>query len=144
MVSYGLEQLAQDILLNPASGHLKSLTGNPVIEKGHILAITGSDSSIWVTGLNGIANYTINANNIGQTGWHYTNYNKQSGIGSDYVYQVYIDKRKRVWFATDGAGVSCKEGDKITNYKDMSGLTSTVIYGITERHCGEYLSQHPG
>jgi ligand-binding sensor domain-containing protein len=120
------------ILLDPVTGRYELLTGNPVIENGHILAITGSNNSIWVTGLNGIANYTINENNAGKTGWHYTNYNKQSGIGSDYVYQVYIDSRNRVWFATDGAGVACKEGDKITNFKGKAGLTSNVIYGITE------------
>jgi ligand-binding sensor domain-containing protein len=133
------------ILLDPVTARWKKLTGNPVIENGHILAITGRDSSIWVTGLNGIANYTIRKIKDGQPEWDYTNYNKQSGIGSDYVYQVYIDKRNRVWFATDGAGVSCKEGEKITNFNGQAGLTSTVIYGITEDNAGNiYLNTLDG
>ncbi len=124
------------ILLDPITGRWKKLSGNPVIENGHILAITGKDSSIWVTGLNGLTNYILNENIKGEFNWQYTNYNKQSGIGSDYVYQVHIDKLNRVWFATDGAGVACKEGNKITNFKGRAGLSSTVIYGITEDKAG--------
>lgn len=120
------------IQLNPLNGNWQLLRGNPVIEKGHILSITGKEDNIWVSGLNGLTNYTRNKTGNDHSLWQFTNYNKQSGIGSDYVYQVYIDKKDRIWFATDGAGVSCKDGNKITNFKGQAGLSSTVIYGITE------------
>ena len=120
------------IRLDPVNKNWEILKGNPVLENGHILSITGKDKEVWISGLNGLANYHLEPNDIPKDRNSFTNYNKQSGIGSDYVYQVFIDHRNRVWFATDGAGVSCKDGDIITNYKDKNGLGSKVIYGITE------------
>ena len=120
------------IRLNPVKNEWHLLKNNPVLENGHILSITGRENEVWISGLNGLTNYHLQSNDKINDVLSYTNYNKQSGIGSDYVYQVFIDHRNRVWFATDGAGVACKEGEKITSYKDKYGLKSDVIYGMTE------------
>lgn len=136
MDSYGILWIgtmgAGIIRLDPVSRQWKMLAGNPVIEKGHILSVTGKDNEIWISGLNGLSNYHLTEKQTLYETIPFTNYHKQSGIGSDYIYQVFIDRRNRAWFATDGAGVACKDGDKIISYKDKAGLKSHVVYGLTE------------
>lgn len=136
MDSYGILWIgtmgAGIIRLDPVSRQWKILGGNPVIEKGQILSVTGKENEIWISGLNGISNYHLTEKQTLYETIPFNNYNKQSGIGSDYVYQVFIDRKDRAWFATDGAGVACKDGDKITSYKDKAGLKSHVVYGLTE------------
>ena len=35
-----------------------------------------------------------------------TNFSTNDGLASDFIYQVFTEKDKRAWFATDGKGVA--------------------------------------
>jgi ligand-binding sensor domain-containing protein len=118
--------------MDPLSGRWARLTGNPVTENSHILSIAGKERNIWISGLNGITRYHIFEGYGLNSSPPFTNFRKQSGIGSDYVYQVFIDARNRAWFCTDGAGIACLEGNQVRSYADSPGLKSTVVYGMTE------------
>jgi ligand-binding sensor domain-containing protein len=64
--------------------------------------------------------------------YQFTNYSNASGIGSNYVYSIMPDSKNRVWFATDGRGVTMYENGRFINFNEKSGLKSTVIYSLCE------------
>lgn len=68
----------------------------------------------------------------------FKNYSGQNVINNDYVYSIFVDSKKRVWFGTDGKGISCLDGENFTNYNAKLGLKSDVIYSITEDEKGRY------
>lgn len=99
------------------------------LDKESVLDISGNDNSFWVAGLNGVEELSINTDgSLTLERLH----NKSTGIGSDYVYEIYPAEDGNVWMATDGAGV-CRYRDG--NYKlwdSTAGMASNVAYNITE------------
>lgn len=120
------------IRLDTRSGRWAPLVGNPILVNSHVLSITGKRRQIWISGLNGVAHYTISAQEQVDVPPPFVNLNKDSGIGSDYVYQVMIDTKDRVWFATDGAGVSWKDGAGFHHFGSDAGSSNRVVYSVTE------------
>jgi hypothetical protein len=59
---------------------------------------------------------------------HYTTFD---GLPSNFVYQVYQDSQKFIWFATD-AGVAKYDGSKFIYYRKQDGLSSNDVVKIKE------------
>jgi hypothetical protein len=89
-----------------------------------ILAIISDSTSIWLATLSG----AVQINTKAQPSIRY--YNKSNGLSTDYIYQVFIDSKKRVWFGTDGKGVDMLDAQGIHHYEQ--GLHSKVVYGFAE------------
>jgi ligand-binding sensor domain-containing protein len=66
----------------------------------------------------------------------FQNYTSENGLGSNFIYKVFIDSKKRVWFATDGKGVTVYENGTFTNFSVGDGARSNIIYSITEGNDG--------
>ncbi len=98
------------------------------LRDGHILSIATFKSRMWVASLNGVDELDIN--DAEGKMFVKTHHNKASGVGSDYVYQIYNDKKGRLWFATDGAGVTMYDGRKYYNWDSADGMTAKVVYSI--------------
>lgn len=96
----------------------------------NVLSMASKDGELWLATLGGISKikYTAAFN----TAYSIENFDKQDGIGSNFIYHVFIDSKNRVWFATDGKGVSVLENNKFKNYSTKEGLSSKTIYSITE------------
>ncbi|MCD6064260.1 MAG: hypothetical protein K0R82_2171 [Flavipsychrobacter sp.] len=113
------------------NGGLIAVAGIPPLENESVLDITGTSDRLWVAGLNGVqevfypGTYTKKMDLLSQ-------HNKNSGIGSDYIYQLYTDRKDRVWMATDGAGVCMYNQGQYTKWDSASGMTSKVVYSVTE------------
>ncbi|TAH05063.1 MAG: hypothetical protein EAZ16_03305 [Sphingobacteriales bacterium] len=121
------------IRFDPTTEKQYTVISNPLLIDGHILSIAGKDGDLWVASLNGVTRLHLTASHSNlNTPVTYKNYSKQDGIGADYVYNIFIDSKKRVWFATDGAGVAMLEGERFTNFYKNKILASAVIYSITE------------
>lgn len=103
--------------------HLNNLPGN---ESMSILSITGRNSNIWISSLQGIFHTTINTSRAFQ------NLTELSGIGINYIYHIYEDSKGRVWFATDGKGLAMMQNNRFTHFSEKEGLTGKVIYSIAE------------
>lgn len=103
----------------------------------HILDINSDDNNLWIASLEGLLQCRKNPQNREQF-TEIRKHNKHGGLGSDYVYQIFIDHKKRVWFATDGAGLSLYENEEL---KSLSGKTpllkSNVVYSIDESADGK-------
>jgi len=106
------------------------ITGFP--PNAHILDINSDENNLWIASLEGVFQFKKDTQNRGRI-IEVKKHDKQSGLGSDYVYQIYIDTKKRVWFATDGGGPAMFEKGKLTSWKNkISLLKSNVIYSIDE------------
>lgn len=112
-----------------------SITGIP--ENAHILDINVDENNMWVASLEGLFQCKKNPLNREQF-IEVKRHDKQAGLGSDYVYQIFIDHKKRVWFATDGGGPSMYDKDKMYSWKKkIPQLKSDVVYSIDESADGK-------
>lgn len=109
--------------------NFRKITGIHPLEKESVLDISGIDDRLWVAGLNGVEELKVDAGTrLSLLKLH----NKNTGIGSDYVYEIYHDRNKNTWMATDGAGVCRYSNGKYTLWDSTSGMVSNVAYNITE------------
>ena len=122
------------LLLDPQTGQHRRLTENPLLQNASILSITGNGNTVCAGGLEGVAMiFNIEAINTGiTTPYSYTNYNNIENIGNNYIYCIYKDSRGRIWFGTDGKGITVLENGKFTHYGKENGLKDDHIYSFTE------------
>lgn len=122
------------LLLDPATGQHRSLAENPLLKNASILSITGNGNTVCAGGLEGVAMiFNIVAGNQGiNSQYSYTNYNNIENIGNNYIYSIYKDSKNRIWFGTDGKGITVLENGKFTHYGKENGLKDDHIYSFTE------------
>ncbi len=105
------------------------------LSKESILSITGTRSALWIAGLNGVRELSYPDDEEGIRVRHI--HNKNTGIGSDYIYQLYADSKGRVWMATDGAGVCMYDGLHYYSWENFKTPGDDVVYSITEDAAGD-------
>jgi ligand-binding sensor domain-containing protein len=103
----------------------------PELQDGHILSAAVAKNRLWISSLNGVEETIADQPSSGKLRW-VRHHNKLSGTGSDYIYQLYADHQERMWLATDGGGVCMYDGMGYRRWDTSSGLTSLVVYSITE------------
>ena len=119
--------------MNTITGARRQIAENEVTNNGHILSIAGKNNEIWISTLNGVARFYLSeANEDLQQKIAFINYSKKDGLGSDYIYHILVDSKSRVWFATDGAGVSVYEHNLFLNYYHSKLFPSKVAYSLAE------------
>lgn len=109
--------------IDPASGKTRLLSKE--LRNGNILNITGRGNVVWLATLGGGTKITYAGDQL-----EIQNYTSAEGLISDYIYQVFIDSKDRVWFATDGKGIDMLDGSGFHHYQDS--LPSRVVYGFAE------------
>jgi len=114
--------------IDPKTGHVRHFDNE--LRNGNILSITGRDDVIWVATLGGS---TVIRKEKGDFVFH--NYSSDDGLSSDFIYQVFMDSRSRIWFATDGKGVTMLDDNGFHHYAD--GLASKVVYSFAEDSNGD-------
>jgi ligand-binding sensor domain-containing protein len=122
------------LVLNPETGQSRSLSENPLLENASILSVTGNGNTVCAGGLEGVAmifNITEKNKNIPEK-YIFTNYNDIENIGNNYIYNVFKDSRGRIWFGTDGKGITVLENGNLTTYNKTTGLKDDHIYSFTE------------
>lgn len=113
--------------------YFTKITGIQPLEKESILDISGKENRLWIAGLNGVEELSVDeGNHVSLVKLH----NKSTGIGSDYVYEIYHDRDGNTWMATDGAGVCMYSNGKYTHWDSTAGMISNVAYNITEDASG--------
>ncbi|MFC5269739.1 two-component regulator propeller domain-containing protein [Adhaeribacter terreus] len=120
--------------IDPASGRETQYTEKNGLVNDNVLSIDGSGNEIWLATLGGASWCKLNTND--ETSLQFQNFNQRDGIGFNYIYQVFIDRKKRVWFATDGKGLTKLEHGRFTNYSGKEGLTSRTVYSMVETQDG--------
>ncbi len=101
---------------------------------GNILTITGSGNTLWVAGLKGVEELSLPVTGKVTLLKHH---GKNTGIGSDYVYQLYPDHSGNMWMATDGAGICMYDGKTYHHWDSAFGANSKVAYSVAEDMFGD-------
>jgi ligand-binding sensor domain-containing protein len=106
-----------------------------------ILHITGHGKHVWLATLGGVTEFELRDDIARHAPAAVRNYQQESGLGSNFIYSVFADSRGRIWFGTDGKGLSVAEGGSITNYNqavmaDRDTLPLHAVYSIAEDNTG--------
>ena len=121
-------------ILDPSTGRFRNLDENPLLRNASILSITGRGGTVCAGGLEGVAMIfeLSDANKTIDARYNYTNYNNITNIGNNYIYYIFKDSRGRIWFGTDGKGITVLENGQFTHYGKENGLKDDHIYSFTE------------
>lgn len=123
-------------ILDPHSLQQRSFTENPVFKNASILSISGSGNTVYVSSLEGTMAVSVEPGNINvNKPYSFSNYDNAS-TGTNYIYAVYKDSRNRVWFATDGNGLTMLENNVFSYFTKKEQLKDDHIYSITEDRQG--------
>ena len=109
--------------INPATRKIQHLRKE--LRNGNVLSIAGRGNEIWLATLGGASQIKISSDKL-----EVENYGTDEGLISDYIYQVFLDSKKRVWFGTDGRGVGMMDNSGFHHFE--KGLTAKVVYGFAE------------
>ena len=109
--------------INPSTRKIQHLRKE--LRNGNVLSIAGRGNEIWLATLGGASRVKISSDKL-----QVENYGRDEGLISEYIYQVFLDSRKRVWFATDGRGVGMMDNSGFHHFE--KGLTAKVVYGFAE------------
>ncbi len=119
----------------PSTGQGKLYTEADGLVNSSVLSIDGVGRTIWFATLGGVSKCNIIDSTLsGATA--FVNFSEENGLGNNFIYKVLIDSRRRVWFATDGKGVTKYVDGNFTNYTLEQGLKSKIIYSLTEDFYG--------
>jgi len=103
-------------------------------EDASILSISGTADRIWLATLKGVEELSYPVDGAIKQIKHH---GKRTGIGSDYVYQLYPDSKGNMWMATDGAGVCMYDGRAYHHWDTVFAAGGKVVYSITEDRYGD-------
>lgn len=122
--------LGQGLLCATRSNSPLPVSCNSQLTSKQILSIAAIGDTIWVASLGGVDE--IVASSASMECRHKKRHSKISGMGSDYVYQLYADRGNAMWIATDGAGGYRYKDGQYSNVTSGLGLREKVIYSITQ------------
>ena len=133
-------------IFNKNSQKIRRLTEKDGLTNGSILYINGIKNKVWLATLGGVTEIQLNDNLLNFNSLSVQNFNHEDGLGTNFIYKVFIDSQERLWFATDGKGISVLENGKITNYQKAKHkheddskaeeVDLKAVYSITEDQQG--------
>lgn len=122
---------------HPSSQQLKQFTEKDGLTNSSILSIDGVNGKVWLATLGGVTEIDSEENILLQNQLATKNYNLEGGLGTNFIYKVFVDSQGRTWFGTDGKGISVLENGTIINYTVAAdSLPIRAVYSITEDHRG--------
>ena len=126
-------------VLDAVTGKYRNLSENPLLKKASVLSITGNGNTVCAGGLEGVATiFEITAANKSIAApYTFTNYNNIPNIGNNYIHTVFKDRSGRLWFGTDGKGITVLQNGKFVHFNKSNGLKDEHIYCFTEDATGK-------
>lgn len=134
------------ICFNPKTGHTRQLAEKHGLTNNSVLSIDGNNGHVWLATLGGVSEVDNSLNLIFDEMPVIRSFGKADGLATNFIYKVFVDRRKRTWFCTDGQGISLLENGRIQNfkaYRDTDPATGKVVekelkavYSITEDNQG--------
>jgi ligand-binding sensor domain-containing protein len=118
-------------ILHPKTGTYRPITEIENTGSTNILSITGKGNSVCAGSLEGALVFELSPVNQNISApYSFASFN--TDIGSNYIYSVFKDSKNRIWFATDGKGITVLDNGKYINYDSEKYLKDDHIYSITE------------
>jgi ligand-binding sensor domain-containing protein len=123
--------------INPITGRIRLISEKDGLTNGNILSIAGKGNEIWLATLGGAYRCTLKGNtDLDEVNISFENFSQYNGPGNNYIYKVFIDSKRRVWFGTDGKGISVYENGVFNGFGEKDGIRSNVVYSIAEDAIG--------
>jgi streptogramin lyase len=123
-------------IYNPGDKSMQQLTERDGLNNNNVLSIGGVGNQIWFATLGGISSCNIHQMPNGRMSFLFEDHKSGEDLGRNYVYKIHVDKKKRIWFATDGKGVFVFDHGKFRNHLIRSRSKSNIIYSLTEDASG--------
>lgn len=117
-------------ILDSGTGAKIHVTASDGLSNGSILDITGRDGTIWLATLGGVNSFEEPPS--GERPLITPRFDEQSALGTNFTYTVFPDSHGRIWFGTDGEGLSVLEGGILRNYNTIGSIDIQAVYSITE------------
>lgn len=124
--------------LNTLNGDVMSFNERNGLANANVISISGRDNKLWLATLGGIISCDIieDTKVPGKLYYNFSRPDDFSDPGEVFVYNVFIDSKNRVWFGTDGKGISVYENGKFKSYSNFDNGRGKVVYSITEDKSG--------
>jgi ligand-binding sensor domain-containing protein len=123
-------------ILDPHSLQQRVFAENSIFKNSSILSINGRGNDIFVSSLQGSMLVRTRAENRNlQQPYAFVNYDNTS-TGTNYIYTIFKDSRNRIWFATDGNGLTMLDRGSFSYYTDKEQIRDDHIYSVTEDRQG--------
>ena len=115
---------------DPDTGQISSLTEASGLLNNSILSINIQTDEVWLASLGGAFKIEFEPK---PAHYNFSISPQIDGLGSSYIYQIFPAKNGRIWFATDGRGLSYLENDHVVTIgASESGKSIKTVYSITE------------
>ncbi len=127
------------IVFNKKTKVIRKIDEEDGLTNGSILSIEGNEEHVWLATLGGVTRIDLSKNPISAENILLKNFTQENGLGTEYIYKVFCDSKNRIWFSTDGKGVTVLENGKFKNFRNHSNQNATQfksVYSITEDHEG--------
>jgi ligand-binding sensor domain-containing protein len=120
------------IRFDPFAGRKIRITQKDGLLNGNILSIRGSATELWLATLGGAFKCNLD---IKLSDFYFIpefeSFGRDEGLSNNYIYNLFIDKNGRVWFATDGSGVCLYSDHEFRNIGQNSDFANKIIYSVT-------------
>lgn len=130
-------------LFQPDRGKWRKYQDQNELLDGNIFSMARSNSHMWLGTLGGAVEFNVSKNILDGGELPFNLYNHQKGIGADFIFKIFIDSRGRVWFGTDGKGITKLENGRFTNYESAGEYSLNTVYSITEDRRGHIWLSSP-
>ena len=118
---------------DPVTGALTNINESHGLANNNVLSINGHGREIWLATLGGVSKCSLtNPKDPRGFSFKFENFDEEDGLGTIYIYQVFIDSKGRAWFATHGRGITVYENGKVSEFGGIDDLSGNVIYSIAE------------
>ena len=117
-------------ILDEKTGAYRSIDENPTLRNSDILCIKGKENKVFVSSLEGAAEFNLTPAPV-TSKYEFTDYANLNGIGINYIYDIFKDRKNRTWFGTDGKGLLMYDEGKVVQYDESKGVDK-VVYSIAE------------
>jgi ligand-binding sensor domain-containing protein len=123
----------------PKTGTSRHIGPKEGLPNGNVLSIDGLGQRVWLATLAGATQIEYGSDLLQGGRITIRHLDQQDGLGTNFLYKVFIDSKERVWLGTDGKGVSVIENGEVTNYfatepANEKGPDTRLhaVYSITE------------
>ena len=118
-------------------GKFRHIAEGTQLQNGSVLSMDGVGDKIWLATLGGVMEYTLAGDPLDGAAISSKSYNQESGLGTNFIYRVMVDRKGRTWFCTDGKGLSVLDGETFTTYSLADTIPLKAVYSIAEDNMGQ-------
>ncbi len=103
-------------IYQPNTGTVRHLSKENGLGDGNIFSIDGINNHIWVGTLGGVTEIKYDEDILKGGELDFRIIDQKDGLGTNFIYKVFVDSQGHVWIGTDGKGISVLENGEVKNY----------------------------